>query len=75
MEKSQPIYIEGDYITLGQFLKFVHIISNGGKAKFFLLENVVSVNEINEKRRGRKLRHNDIVIVNDQQFLIQNKGQ
>lgn len=62
---SKPIAYKGDYITLGQFLKFVHIIDEGGLAKWYLSTHVVTVNGVNENRRGRKLRSGDVVILED----------
>lgn len=61
MEKK--IKIHTPYITLGQFLKFTNIISNGGQEKVFLLENEVKVNSTLESRRGRKLKIGDKVEV------------
>lgn len=61
MEKK--IKIHTPYITLGQFLKFTNIISNGGQEKVFLLENEVKVNFTLESRRGRKLKIGDKVEV------------
>ena len=64
------ISIKSDFITLGQFLKFADIINNGGEAKTFLENNKILVNDEEENRRGRKLRNNDKVIVNEVCFLI-----
>ena len=64
------IKITTEYITLGQFLKFTNIISNGGDAKIFLLTTSVYVNGELEQRRGRKLRKNDVILVKDQQYVI-----
>lgn len=62
---SKPVAYVGDYITLGQFLKFVHIIDEGGLAKWYLSTHQVTVNGVNENRRGRKLRAGDVVILED----------
>lgn len=53
--------IHSEFITLGQFLKMINAISSGGMAKWYLDEHVVYVNDEPEQRRGKKLRHNDIV--------------
>ena len=53
--------IDTEYITLGQALKMTDAISSGGMAKWFLSENEVFVNGEIEDRRGRKLRHGDLV--------------
>lgn len=66
------IKITTEYITLGQFLKFANIISNGGDAKIFLLTTTIYVNGQLEQRRGRKLRDSDIVIVKGQEYKIVN---
>jgi ribosome-associated protein len=71
MVKNKPVFISGEYITLGQFLKFSNLISNGGAAKFFLINNTILVNGIDEKRRGRKLKTHDEIKINDQCFLIE----
>lgn len=57
--KSKEIHIEGDYITLGQLLKFARIIQNGGEAKSYLQTHTPKVNGEPEQRRGRKLRVGD----------------
>lgn len=62
---------EGEaYITLNVLLKISGIISTGGQAKYYLLENEVIVNGELESRRGRKLYPNDEVIVEDTKFVI-----
>ena len=38
------ISIKTDFITLGQLLKLSGVITNGGEAKFFLLNNKILVN-------------------------------
>lgn len=53
--------IDTEFITLGQLLKMVNAISSGGMAKWYLEQHVVYVNGEEEQRRGKKLRHNDIV--------------
>ena len=58
---AQKVKLKTDYITLGQLLKIVDIISSGGQAKWFLQENDVLINGELDNRRGRKLYHNDLV--------------
>lgn len=57
----KEVKIKDTYITLGQFLKSVDLVSTGGETKSFLLENEILVNNIKENRRGRKLYKNDII--------------
>lgn len=47
--------LKTEYITLGQFLKEITVISSGGMAKWYLRENVIFVDGEIENRRGRKL--------------------
>jgi ribosome-associated protein len=66
----QTAKINTPYIKLGQFLKFVNIISNGSEEKIFLLTNEIYVNEIKENRRGRKLYPGDKILVQGETYEI-----
>lgn len=68
----KEIKIDTEYITLQQFLKLENIISSGGQAKRYLLENIVYVNGVKETRRGRKLVKNDYISFdgNDEKYKI-----
>ncbi|MER2077650.1 S4 domain-containing protein YaaA [Psychrobacillus psychrotolerans] len=57
----EEIRFDSEYITLGQLLKMTDTISSGGMAKWFLSEHEVFINGEVDQRRGRKLRHNDVV--------------
>jgi ribosome-associated protein len=57
----EEIRFDSEFITLGQLLKMTDAISSGGMAKWFLSEHEVYVNGEVDQRRGRKLRHGDIV--------------
>ena len=59
-----------EYITLGILLKIEGIIQTGGMAKAYLQENTVLVNGEPDNRRGRKLYPGDIVIVENNKYLI-----
>lgn len=52
---KKTLILETDFITLGQFLKEINVISSGGQAKWYLAENSVFVDGELENRRGRKL--------------------
>ena len=47
------------------------IIDTGGYAKVFLKENEVYVNGERDDRRGRKLRHGDVVKVDKQEIIVE----
>ena len=58
---ANPISIDTEMITLGQFLKLADVIQSGGMAKWFLSEHEVLVNNEPDTRRGRKLYVGDVV--------------
>ncbi|NLW01678.1 MAG: S4 domain-containing protein YaaA [Clostridiaceae bacterium] len=70
--KRISIYTE--YIKLDQFLKLAGIISTGGEAKSFITGRDVFVNGEIEKRRGRKLKHNDVIKVDNDTYVIEQAG-
>ena len=59
-----------EFITLQSLLKITDIISTGGMAKVYLMENKVLVNGELEDRRGRKLYPGDKVEVEGRTFVI-----
>ncbi|MBY5034069.1 S4 domain-containing protein YaaA [Streptococcus gallolyticus] len=59
-----------EYITLQALLKNVGILSSGGAIKAFLAENTVLFNGQDEKRRGKKIRVNDIITLPAQKVEI-----
>ncbi|MDE7434138.1 MAG: S4 domain-containing protein YaaA, partial [Mycoplasmoidaceae bacterium] len=65
------IKIKTDYITLGQLVKFIGLISNGCEAKSFLANNVILYNGEKESRRGKKIYPNDKVVIGNKEYLIE----
>lgn len=63
VKNGNNIKITGEYITLGQLLKFLDLVSTGGEEKIFLRENEVLFNGKKEQRRGKKLRDKDQVTI------------
>ncbi|MGS0973443.1 MAG: S4 domain-containing protein YaaA [Candidatus Izemoplasmataceae bacterium] len=63
----KPVKITTEYITLGQFLKWINLSSSGGETKMILETVQINVNGELENRRGKKLYPKDEV-------LIQNVG-
>ena len=55
------IEISGGMIRLGQFLKVALLVQTGGEAKARIQGGEVLVNDEIETRRGRQLRHQDVV--------------
>lgn len=66
----ETVFIETDYITLGQFIKLAGIIDTGGQAKDYLAEAEILVNGEKENRRGKKLYPKDIVQVDEENAFI-----
>ena len=69
MERKE-ITITTDFITLGQLLKKVDIISSGGMAKAYLQEFYVYVNDEEEQRRGKKLYPGDTIVFPAEEMTI-----
>ena len=57
-------------IKLDQFLKLAHIVHSGGEAKQLIRTGLVEVNGQVETRRGRKLVHGDVVLVDDEELHV-----
>lgn len=66
----KKINIYSEYITLGQFLKFVGVIDCGSYAKEFLLENKVFINDEQDQRRGKKIYPGDKVKVLNEVYEV-----
>lgn len=64
------ISIRSEYIKLEQLLKMADLVSFGGEAKSFLLENKVFVNGVQDQRRGRKLYKNDEIKILNKIYKI-----
>lgn len=68
-ENVKIVKISTEYITLGQFLKFADVITNGGEAKQFIMTNKIFVNNELTTQRGKKLRDKDIVNIDNSLFF------
>ena len=66
----EKIRIKTPYITLGQFLKFVGLISFGGEEKSYLASHEALVDSEPDNRRGRKLYPGMIVKINSKEYEI-----
>ena len=62
--------IRGESIRLGQALKLSGVADTGGEARALVEQGAVSVNGEVETRRGRQLRHGDVVALGDDQLRI-----
>lgn len=60
---ADTVKINSEYVTLGQFLQMVDVVSTGGMAKAFLSEHPIYINGEQDNRRGRKLRNGDVILI------------
>ena len=58
---SRSFTLKTEYITLGQFLKVMNVISSGGEARDFLETHEMIINGQPDQRRGRKIYPGDVV--------------
>ena len=72
-EASESLCKE-DSIALDMFLKLANVAASGGAAKHLIQSGAVLVNNVVEKRRGKKLHPGDVVEVNGEQFVIESDG-
>jgi ribosome-associated protein len=63
--------IRGESIRLGQALKLSGLAESGGEARALVEDGAVTVNAEVETRRGRQLRHGDVVAVGDDVLCIE----
>lgn len=61
----KEISIDTDYIKLDQFLKLAGIAQTGGQAKIIISEGNIKVNNEVIFQRGKKIRKNDIIEIDD----------
>lgn len=67
---KEEIIIHTEFIKLDQFLKFAGIAETGGHSKEIIAEGVVSVNGEVCLQRGKKIRHGDVVTIDDYSFTV-----
>lgn len=71
MLKKQNVLITTEYIQLQQLVKFVGLVDSGSEAKNFVFNNKISVNGVNENRRGKKLYPGDEITINNMCYVIE----
>ncbi len=69
-KKLVEIKLTSQFITLGQFLKYVGLVDTGGEAKQFLTSEKILINEIEDNRRGRKLYPGDELLIKETAYKI-----
>ena len=72
-EILKEIYINTQYIKLGDFLKLASICSSGGEAKIRVASGEILVNNVVCTMRGKKLRNKDVITVDGMEYLVKNE--
>ncbi len=70
MNNLEEIRIETDYIKLDQFLKLCGVAQTGGQAKMIIADGLVKVNGEVSLQRGKKIRKEDKVVIDDTYSFI-----
>jgi ribosome-associated protein YbcJ (S4-like RNA binding protein)/carbon monoxide dehydrogenase subunit G len=68
--RVRDLPIRGESIRLGQALKLSGLAESGGEARALVEQGAVTVNAEVETRRGRQLRHGDVVALGDEALRI-----
>lgn len=66
----EKVSINSDYIKLDQFLKYIGVASTGGEAKAIVIEGLVKVNGEVTSQRGKKLRKDDVIVIENITYII-----
>jgi ribosome-associated protein len=66
----KEISITTDFIKLDSFLKLVGVAQTGGQAKMIIADEMVKVNGEIVVQRGKKIRKNDIIEIEDYDKFI-----
>ena len=66
----EEIKIESEYIKLDQFLKLCGLVQTGGQAKMMIGDGLVKVNGEVSTQRGKKIRINDKIEVDEDHLFI-----
>lgn len=69
----KEIFIDTEYIALGKFLKYVNAVDSGVVAKIVIQDGEVLVNGEVDTRRGKKLRHGDVVSFDGIDYIVKNE--
>ncbi len=64
------IKVVTEYIELGQFLKFIGKIVNGGEAKSYIFAHKITINGQREDKRGKKIYANDVVCIDNEKYRV-----
>ena len=66
----EQIVVNSKEINLMQFLKWANVVVSGSEVKMLVDERLITVNGEKEYRYRRKLKHGDIVEIDNQLKLV-----
>jgi ribosome-associated protein len=69
----KEVWIQDEFIKLGQALKLAGLAGSGVDAKIAVQDGLVRLNGVVETRRGKKVFNNDQVSYNGESFVIKTK--
>ena len=69
----KEVWIQDEFIKLGQALKLAGLAGSGVDAKIAVQDGLVHLNGVVETRRGKKVFNNDQVSYNGESFVIRTK--
>ena len=69
----EEVVINTEFIKLDQLLKWANFTGSGVKAKMFILNGEVKVNDAVETRRGKKIYDGDIVEFSGEKVVVRAK--
>ena len=70
VKHMNEIKIETDFIKLDSFLKLAAVVQTGGQAKMMIADGMVKVNGEVCTMRGKKLRKDDVIEIEDYDTFI-----
>ncbi|WP_041102770.1 RNA-binding S4 domain-containing protein [Mycoplasmopsis californica] len=67
---AKIVKIEGEFITIGQFLKKEGLVQTGGQSKYYLMHNDIKINDNKPSGRNTKVFKNDVVWINGVPYFV-----
>ncbi|MBR1737548.1 MAG: RNA-binding S4 domain-containing protein [Firmicutes bacterium] len=65
----KEIVIDTEFVKLQQILKIAGVVGQGSDAKWLIKDGNVKVNGEVCTERGRKIKNNDVIEIDDQKFV------
>jgi len=69
----RTVVITKEPVELYKILKFEGLVGTGGEAKIAIAEGLVTLNNVIETRKRKKIYDKDIIKFNNEQYLIEFK--